>query len=219
MQPQFYKWYRSSGLFSYLRYAIWSAAAIGASAWIFFNTIYGLSSYNALEAGGRVSDLRIFSSNASISCFLVITTVIYLDMYNFTVISWFTLWILTILVAFFFYIVENLVNIGENYRAYRDGFKLKYYFVIMANWLSIWAMRQAYNTLRFKLVKPNLVMKWMMRRNKDYAGHVKLSTIVAEGRLPNFNGNYDEGQFSNSRLNVTSGQNQNMTGSPNGISN
>jgi hypothetical protein len=210
MQPQFYKFYRNAGLFSYFRYIVWSAMAIGTSAWIYFVTIYGLSSYNALEASGRVSDLRVFSSNMSISCFLVITTVVYLDMYNFTVVSWFTLWVLTILVAFFFYLIENFLNIGENWRVYRDAFKLKYYLVIMANWLSIWAMRQAYNTLRFKM-KPNMVQKWMMRRNKDYKQPVKSSAIVGEGRLDSGGSNGElglqEGQMSNSRLNVTTRMN------------
>lgn len=142
----------------------------------------------------------------SISCFLVITTVIYLDMYNFTVVSWVTLCVLTILVAFLYYLTDNFLNIGECWRVYRDAFKLKYYFVILANWLSAWALRQAYNTLRFKL-KPNLVQQWMMRRNKDYRMTIKSSAVVGEGRLDSANSggelNIPDGQLSNSRLNVT----------------
>ena len=122
---------------------------------------------NAVDVVGRISDFRFISSNMSISVFLVITVVAYIDMYNFTVVTWFTIWILTILVALIYYLIENFVNIGENYRVYGDSFRFKYWLIILINVWTAYGLRIAYNTFKFNYM-PTHVMKWMIKRNRDY---------------------------------------------------
>lgn len=155
------------GLFSYTRYIVWSVCSIGSACWIFFTTIYGISSINAADDVGRVADQRTLSSDVAVSTFLGIISLLYLDTYNFTLWTWFIVLIMTILISFLYFIFENYANFGQNYRAYGDNFRLKYWFLILLNGWSIYGLRMAYNTFRFHMF-PNLIQQWMMKRNYDY---------------------------------------------------
>lgn len=181
LMPYFYKEYKRIGLFSYKRYILWSIGAIAASAWIYFTTVYGIGFFGPTDAFGRVADERSLSSSLSLTSFLAITIVAYLDMYNFTIFSWFVFGVLTILIALIYFIIENFLNIGPNYYAWSDNFNLKWWLVILLQFCSVLAVRVAYNTLRFN-VWPTLVQQWMIRRNRDYTINHKVETVVSFGR-------------------------------------
>lgn len=175
MMPYFYREYRKIELFSYFRYCFWSLGALANSAWIFFLTIYGIGSFASTDSRGRVADMRSMSSNLSLTSFLVITVVAYLDMYNFTVVSWFVFGILTIFVAFIYFIIENFANIGYNYLAWSANDNLKWWMLVLLQTASVLAVRVAYNTARFNIC-PTLVQQWMIRRNRDYRLNSKIQS-------------------------------------------
>jgi hypothetical protein len=154
-------------LFSYTRYIVWSICSIGAGCWIFFTTIYGISSINAADDVGRVADQRTLSSDVAVSTHLCVIFLLYLDTYNFTIWTWAIVLIFTLLISFLYFIFENFANFGQNYRAYGDNFRLKFWFLILVNGWSCYGLRTAYNTLRFH-VFPSLSQQWMMKRNHDY---------------------------------------------------
>jgi phospholipid-translocating ATPase len=105
MMPLFYKEFKKMGLFSYSRYFLWSMASVVAGTFVFFTTIYGLSSLNSGDNSGRVPDRRAVSSNLSLSTFFIITLWIFFDVYNYTIWTWFTFLILTLLVALLYYLI------------------------------------------------------------------------------------------------------------------
>jgi phospholipid-translocating ATPase len=167
MMPIFYREFKKMGLFSYSRYILWSLTGLFSGIFVFFVTIYGLSSLTSGDNSGRVPDRRAIASNLSVSTLLIVTLVIYFDTYNFTIWTWINLLITGIFVCFLYYIVENFSRLSTNFRAYGDNFKLKYWMVILLNTAFIYGLRVAYTTVRFCCF-PNLVMQWMVKRNHDY---------------------------------------------------
>lgn len=105
IMPYFYKEYKKIQLFSYFRYFLWSMGSIICSVWIYFTTVYGLGLDRPCDSAGRVGDMRSLSSNLSLSSFLAITIVAYLDMYNFTYFSWIIFGVLTLLLALLYFII------------------------------------------------------------------------------------------------------------------
>jgi hypothetical protein len=183
VMPRFYKEYKSIKLFSYFKYIMWSIASLVCSAFIFFTTIYGLTTFSPGGSHGHISDFRSVSWSLSISTFIAITIVIYLDMYNFTYVSWFVLGVLTILVAVIYFIIENFLQISPNFLAWNDNFNLKWWLVLLINAAAVWGFRVAYNTIKFSLY-PTLIQKWMFRRNVDYTLHHKLEPLIDIGTIP-----------------------------------
>lgn len=155
------------GLFSYTRYFLWSISGAVIGAYVFFTTIYGVPSDSPLDGSGRVPDRRTISANLSLSAILITTIIIYMDCYNFTIWTWFIFIILTLLVIFLFYIIENFIRDASNYLAFGDNFRWKFWFLVLLNTITVYALRHAYNTLRFA-VWPSNVMQWMTKRNSDY---------------------------------------------------
>jgi phospholipid-translocating ATPase len=105
MMPIFYKEFKEMGLLSYSRYFLWCLTSIAAATFVFFTTIYGLSSMSPGDNSGRIPNHTSIASSLSISTLLIITLIIYIDTYNFTIWTWFNLLILGILVNFLYYII------------------------------------------------------------------------------------------------------------------
>lgn len=166
-QPLFYKEFKRMGLFSYCRYAIWALTAVAAGTFVFFTTIYGFSSLNSADAFGRAPDKRGVSAVMAVSTFLFITLIITYDCYNLTIWTWFNLIVLTLVVSLIFFIIENFTTLSTNTMAYSAQNNLKFWLVTLVNVGGLFAVRVAYNTLRFALF-PNLSQQLMVRRNHDY---------------------------------------------------
>lgn len=172
-QPIFYREYKKMGLFSYFRYFLWSFMAVVISVFVFFTTIYALPSDSPLDGSGRVPDRRTISANLSLSIILIVTLIIYMDCYNFTIWTWFVFLILTVLLMFLFYIIENFISDGVNYLAFGANFTWKFWFMVFLNSMLVYILRYTYNALRFA-VWPSNVMQWMTKRNSDYSAVEKL---------------------------------------------
>lgn len=119
-------------------------------------TIYALGGIN--DPAGYVTDMRGLSTSLSLSTFLIITVIVYLDMYNFTAVSWFILLIMSLLVALIYFIVENFANIGPNYYGWSDHFTWRYWLVMWIVVMGFVIARVAYNTFKFNLF-PSMIHK------------------------------------------------------------
>jgi uncharacterized integral membrane protein len=104
-------------------------------------------------------------------------------MYNFTVVSWLVLGILTVLITIIYFIIENFTQVSVDYHAWGDNFNLKWWLVILINSGAVLAYRVAYNTVRFNLY-PTLVQKWMIKRNREYILKHKIKPVIELETLP-----------------------------------
>lgn len=132
--PSLYKYCRSTDLFSYKRYILWSIFSIVCAFWLFYPTLYVMDPKASVNERGNTADWISFSTNLEVTCCLVVMCVLAMDLQMYT---WWTLFCIgggAFFASFVVFIIENYAYIptfDDCFWGFTDNFNVRFWCLVL----------------------------------------------------------------------------------------